>query len=1352
MLWPAPAVPRRRAPEELVAQFDGDPNVFSMSGDTNPLASDVIPVLQVHPSRTEMLNNDKAGLKRLVEAMLQWEPTAYVLGNVPWQLSEFLVNAEFPEEIFRFSEPAVRENESQMELVQRFGSGTPGLLRGFIPSRYRSWGLYRWPLRLFAADEVIHYRWWRQTPNSLWVAGDRHSFRLPRSLTLVAFGDSFGSGEGAPNRSNAVYGPPWLDQDPHRSHPRFPYDVDNPHRSIHSGFESAVREFTTQYPDWSVEYQNEMYTGAQIGIKSLAEDGSLILLGTRNLDSGDDELNEERSFATDGPLLDADSEILFHKDFPVQFKRFEDTNLLDVDHRFVDQVFMSFGGNDISVFSLLKNYLLYGTSSDSCIYDQIDATEDTFDFSEHTNPTGMEFLFDGYGDRASYSSYWGPRLVQRLHAAAEFLNSLDGSQLPQHDILNGTESANDTFDQHYSVRRIYQTEWYAYPNLMGGFIDDDSTFPLYTEQHSPKMITNAFLREPRLERVVQQGVSETFNGLLGPAFFGFAVSYGVLVDIACGDESFSQILGKLGTDWTEIQDIRNNFFPTLAHDQRQTLSLFPNVRFNERAFQESNRAPTKIAVGYPQDSSWFNQISFYSRSVERDIMAAMSGSVHPNYRGYQAAYLPAYRQTLREQVAAPILHLRAVEEGYDETFLQIADLKHEHGQVHWGGTEAAPRIVLAFTLLNDRKAAAALGGVKVRAHVYRTPLQSTDAALTGQGAYYRATGAKRLWTQSESTHDLSSSTGNSRPPPVSVIHSIPIPNGANALSSFHPLLGLARQPGVGGNPMPVGTSLNQLIQGKFGALWTVVTELDADRDVLETNEANNTFTMQVTTGVTGDKLTEINAALRDELQQNNAYAVLLEEKYDLESVLSNPDELKAMLYEGLDGPWANQAAAALGMRLPQSDLETRSFTDGQSHGVEPLMTLSAFARAMRDGSPIVMAESAHAPMVDPRLALDQLSLDHFESQQAMDLADFSDAFDNLVYPSNFMDVLYRKHVGESAFDGAFETYRISIDMTDYVPMLSDYDQEQQNLYLQLFPERFDLDLSGLPLSVKLGFQDLALEQWHTVSLEIALNNEPGEVVVPLAAWLEELGIDGRPLIVDLYATHTDEDGVERSERVAGASVRMQAEIPLLTVPELSSSGQPDDDGLVTLSWEAPSGAQGTWSQVTIGFRAGEELIYDETVDYVKGEVGISAELFDRGLYEYQIDFSVDGKTVSYPFFDHRREEKLLPVIGWKLPVSEWGEGEPIGKEFFPTTASHDGQNIEGTFEYAGAAGEMRGDDRLLLRATFIPADLDQYEIAVAFRTLEIKTSVPMNGPARMVLMVLLLTLGLAGLGMRRRVR
>ena len=34
----------------------------------------------------------------------------------------------------------------------------------------------------------------------------------------------------------------------------------------------------------------------------------------------------------------------------------------------------------------------------------------------------------------------------------------------------------------------------------------------------------------------------------------------------------------------------------------------------------------------------------------------------------------------------------------------------------------------------------------------------------------------------------------------------------------------------------------------------------------------------------------------------------------------------------------------------------------------------------------------------------------------------------------------------------------------------------------------------------------------------------------------------------------------------------------------------------------------------------------------------------------------------------------------------------------------------------------------------------------------VATSVPMNGPARMVLMVLLLTLGLAGLGMRRRVR
>jgi len=390
--------------------------------------------------------------------------------------------------------------------------------------------------------------------------------------------------------------------------------------------------------------------------------------------------------------------------------------------------------------------------------------------------------------------------------------------------------------------------------------------------------------------------------------------------------------------------------------------------------------------------------------------------------------------------------------------------------------------------------------------------------------------------------------------------------------------------------------------------------------------------------------------------------------------------------------------------------------------MEAVLSLSAFAKAIRDGNPIMMGENERAPLVDPRLSLDQLRMDHFESHQKTDLADFSDAFDNIVHPSNFMDVLYQKHVGEGGFDPAFETYRMSIDMTGYLPILSEYDQEQQSLQLQLFPDRFEMDLSGLPLSVKVGFLDQPWEQWHSAPLEVKLGEEPAEAVVPLMEWLRELGIDGRPMIVDLFVTGTDQDGQEHHQRVAGASVRMEAEMPLLAVPLMEGVASSDEP--IKFSWEAPNNAQQNWNQVEITISDSENPIYVEAVDYVKGEARIPGEVFDRGIYEYEVTFNVDGKSMTYPLHDHRREEKRVPVIQWKLPAREWKEGDDIGKEFFPTIANYDGQEVEGTFEYAGAAGEMRGKDRQLLRATFTPTDLDRFGIAVAFRSLKMQSSPP----------------------------
>ena len=107
-------------------------------------------------------------------------------------------------------------------------------------------------------------------------------------------------------------------------------------------------------------------------------------------------------------------------------------------------------------------------------------------------------------------------------------------------------------------------------------------------------------------------------------------------------------------------------------DQADALSHLSNVRYNQTAFLLSTHTTKKIAIGFGGGEHYYNRLDPYPDDVESGpIGYKISGAFHPNRAGYEGAYLPAYRQTLLEQVAAHLLHDRAVEEGYDETFLQI---------------------------------------------------------------------------------------------------------------------------------------------------------------------------------------------------------------------------------------------------------------------------------------------------------------------------------------------------------------------------------------------------------------------------------------------------------------------------------------------------------------------------------------------------------------------------------------------------------------------------------------------------------------------------------------------------------
>ena len=90
--------------------------------------------------------------------------------------------------------------------VQRFDNGTKAKKHyAFIPSRVStlSSDIYHSKIQttLHQLDQLIYYRWCgvkkQITANN---SGDIHQFVNPRKISIALFGDSFGSGEGAPSK------------------------------------------------------------------------------------------------------------------------------------------------------------------------------------------------------------------------------------------------------------------------------------------------------------------------------------------------------------------------------------------------------------------------------------------------------------------------------------------------------------------------------------------------------------------------------------------------------------------------------------------------------------------------------------------------------------------------------------------------------------------------------------------------------------------------------------------------------------------------------------------------------------------------------------------------------------------------------------------------------------------------------------------------------------------------------------------------------------------------------------------------------------------------------------------------
>lgn len=100
---------------------------------------------------------------------------------------------------------------------------------------------------IYHSGAKLYYKWAMRRPNDKeWKESGVVDFRLPDKLSIVNFGDSYSSGEGAPNKNPPLW------------------ENEQCHRSANSGQAKAVAKLKRDYPDTAIAFKNVACSGAEI--------------------------------------------------------------------------------------------------------------------------------------------------------------------------------------------------------------------------------------------------------------------------------------------------------------------------------------------------------------------------------------------------------------------------------------------------------------------------------------------------------------------------------------------------------------------------------------------------------------------------------------------------------------------------------------------------------------------------------------------------------------------------------------------------------------------------------------------------------------------------------------------------------------------------------------------------------------------------------------------------------------------------------------------------------------------------------------------------------------------------------
>ncbi|MDQ8192163.1 hypothetical protein [Roseibacillus persicicus] len=500
------------------------------------------------------------------------------------------------------------------------------------------------PTETYQPGDEVHYRWvieYSEEGIAKSAEGDIHTFTMPRRIILAILGDSYGSGEGAPNFDPAL-GDHWL----------YHNEGKRGHRSAISGQELAVQSFFDARPNLAYDYVNLSSSGA------IAKDIYSSVSQFDRIDPEPDAVDFGR--AVTFPQGDKLSEWLTERDYSA-----------------LDAVILSCGGNDLGFEAILTNYLglnlekigaaaLDGLLDPGCIALGVATAAAgaftppaiAFAISNYTScaisSVVANVLIAVYEDATFTDAYKAVAISgNRYRSFNWYVNRLENeyNQLGRaisRDLRNGHRQV--------PVGRVFVTS-YPFP------LKDCTSFwenpPLLQLQSDATVIEIDLFSLPGLS-FIRDPEPLTFN------IAGIKSIPVIFTEEETREASF---------ELAPAADDTRPSFGGMNHHLQDFVAAVDAAESSEWCFVKTNNfLPARTGVCY--SGTHFNTLTTAANQAGPNII---SNAYHPNQDGHRYTYQPAILDALKSKLTNAELAAIAQEEGLYPAAHPLADLAFEPG-------------------------------------------------------------------------------------------------------------------------------------------------------------------------------------------------------------------------------------------------------------------------------------------------------------------------------------------------------------------------------------------------------------------------------------------------------------------------------------------------------------------------------------------------------------------------------------------------------------------------------------------------------------------------------------------------